>query len=223
MKNNSRPSLAAFMNSDINKELNSKPEFMLLQSGYANGYVAIPPSHPDYSKNLMDDESIIVHGGVTFCESFRTCKKKFKSIEFIEKNLPYCGDTAVRVPGSVQTYRGSAPPFLSSSCSDLTPCICERAMFPAVTIKYEYADEDASYNTGSYIIHGDDVPSSPSDELSTSRDSGIGTNLLKSTRTTTPDSLGLSAFRKSNTFATSSVAPSMMRRFVMWFGIFFSF
>lgn len=85
MKNNSRPSLAAFMNSDINKELNSKPEFMLLQSGYANGYVAIPPSHPDYSKNLMDDESIIVHGGVTFCESFRTCKKKFKSIEFIEK------------------------------------------------------------------------------------------------------------------------------------------
>lgn len=31
------------------------------------------------------------------------------------------------------------------------------AMFPAVTIRYDYADEDTSYNTGSYIIHGDDV------------------------------------------------------------------
>lgn len=31
------------------------------------------------------------------------------------------------------------------------------AMFPAVTIKYDYADEDTSYNTGSYIIHWNDV------------------------------------------------------------------
>lgn len=38
------------------------------------------------------------------------------------------------------------------------------ALFPAVTIKYDYADEDASYNTGSYIIHGADVQdNSPED------------------------------------------------------------
>ena len=85
MKNNDSHSLVAFMNSDINNELNSKPEFMLLQSGYANGYVALPPSYPDYGKNLMDDENILVHGGVTFCEPFRTCKKRFKSIEFIDE------------------------------------------------------------------------------------------------------------------------------------------
>lgn len=93
--NNNRPALAAFINSDKNKELNSKPEFMLLQSGYANGYVAIPPSHSDYRKNLMDNETIIVHGGVTFCESFMTCKKKFKSIEFIEKHSEITSDWLV--------------------------------------------------------------------------------------------------------------------------------
>lgn len=38
------------------------------------------------------------------------------------------------------------------------------AMFPAVTIKYDYADENSSYNTGSYIIHDDDVQdNSPED------------------------------------------------------------
>ena len=38
------------------------------------------------------------------------------------------------------------------------------AMFPAVTIKYDYADENLSYNTGSYIIHDDDVQdNSPED------------------------------------------------------------
>lgn len=31
------------------------------------------------------------------------------------------------------------------------------AMFPEVTIKYDYADEDTSYNVGSYIITGEDV------------------------------------------------------------------
>lgn len=80
---NSHPKLVAFINSDVNKRNNESPEFMMLQSGYANGYVAIPPSHPDYGKNLMDDESIEVHGGVTFCESYATCKKRFKNMEFI--------------------------------------------------------------------------------------------------------------------------------------------
>lgn len=86
-KTDKRPALVAFMNSDINKELNSKPEFMLLKCGYANGYVAIPPSHPDYDKNMMDDENIHVHGGVTFCDSYRTCKKRFKSMEFIGESF----------------------------------------------------------------------------------------------------------------------------------------
>lgn len=31
------------------------------------------------------------------------------------------------------------------------------SMFPAVTIKYDYADEDTSYNVGSYIFNGEDI------------------------------------------------------------------
>lgn len=35
--------------------------------GYANGYVAIPPSHPLYEKHY-DDVNIHVHGGLTFSD-----------------------------------------------------------------------------------------------------------------------------------------------------------
>lgn len=55
--------------------------------------------------------------------------------------------------------------MFNTAWSGVPGLICKLgAIFPAVTIKYDYADEDTSYNTGSYIIHGDDVQdNSPKD------------------------------------------------------------
>ena len=43
------------------------------EHGYANGYVAIPPTHPCYGKHYMEIP-IEVHGGLTFSE-FATIKE----------------------------------------------------------------------------------------------------------------------------------------------------
>lgn len=37
--------LIAFLNSDINERNNNLPEQYCLKSGYANGYVAVPPAN----------------------------------------------------------------------------------------------------------------------------------------------------------------------------------
>lgn len=48
--------------------------------------------------------------------------------------------------------------MFNTAWSGVLGLICKLGeMFPAVTIKYDYADENISYNAGSYIIHGDDV------------------------------------------------------------------
>lgn len=39
----------------------------MLDHGYANGYVAIPPSHPFYKMDYDDaNKAIDIHGGLTF-------------------------------------------------------------------------------------------------------------------------------------------------------------
>jgi hypothetical protein len=64
--------LFAFLNRSIQKEteamIDRHPELAgMLSNGYANGYVAVPPSHPFY---LFDydtvNETIEIHGGLTF-------------------------------------------------------------------------------------------------------------------------------------------------------------
>lgn len=71
--------LYAFLNSDVNKSLQSNG----IKTGYANGYVAIPPSHPMHSTGY-DDIDVDVWGGLTFDSSIKAIKEtKWESIEGI--------------------------------------------------------------------------------------------------------------------------------------------
>lgn len=83
MKTNNLPSPVAFLNSDINDRNNNGPYADLLKSGYANGYVALPPGHPLHGKNLMDS-FIDVHGGITFNDYYSRVKEQFTKIDFID-------------------------------------------------------------------------------------------------------------------------------------------
>lgn len=60
--------LYAFLNNQVNKAM--------AIGGYANGYVALPPTHPfhmvDYSET---DEYVRVHGGLTFGQSIDDIKQ----------------------------------------------------------------------------------------------------------------------------------------------------
>lgn len=50
----------------INNAVNSTMEGML-EVGYANGYVALPPSHPLHNVSYSEiDRQVDVHGGMTF-------------------------------------------------------------------------------------------------------------------------------------------------------------
>lgn len=83
MPNERQQSLVAFLNSDINERNNNLPAAYHLESGCANGYVAVPPGHPLYGKSFMDF-TLNVHGGVTFTDHYGTVKRNFKSIEYID-------------------------------------------------------------------------------------------------------------------------------------------
>lgn len=56
--------------------------------------------------------------------------------------------------------------MFNTAWNGITGLICKLgAMFPSVTIKYDYADENVSCNVGSYVIDGDAVyDNSPEDE-----------------------------------------------------------
>lgn len=81
--------LVAFLNSDINTRNNSMPKEMLMSSGVANGYVAIPPEHPLFGKSMSDSEieKLRVHGGVTFTGSFYECQEHFSSMRFLTPGI----------------------------------------------------------------------------------------------------------------------------------------
>ena len=65
-----RKRLFAFLNSTINKQMAASPVAAFCGAGYANGYVAVPPSHPLHGKRYDDpDVDIDIHGGLTFSES----------------------------------------------------------------------------------------------------------------------------------------------------------
>lgn len=80
----------AFLNSTVNRRFS-----MWGDSGYANGYVAIPPSNPYYGKSYMDDlcEKIEVHGGLTFSDQINRLKEEWgEDVECIDfdslKDIP---------------------------------------------------------------------------------------------------------------------------------------
>jgi len=83
MPNERHISLVAFLNSDINERNNNLPEQYCLKSGYANGYVAVPPEHPLHGKSFVDF-TLDVHGGVTFTDHYGTVNRNFKNIEYID-------------------------------------------------------------------------------------------------------------------------------------------
>lgn len=70
MKSNEK--LYAFLNRGRQKEIDVMyadfPQFAsLLSHGYANGYVAVPSSHPLYKKSYDEaNKTIDIHGGLTF-------------------------------------------------------------------------------------------------------------------------------------------------------------
>lgn len=71
--------LYAFLNSDANNRLRKNG----IRTGYANGYVAIPSSHPMYGTDYNDID-VDVWGGLTFDSSIKSIKEsKWEGIEGI--------------------------------------------------------------------------------------------------------------------------------------------
>jgi len=72
----------AFLNSTVNRRFS-----MYGDCGYANGYVAVPPSNL-YNGKFYDDvpsEQIQIHGGLTFCDSISKLKKEWgEDVECID-------------------------------------------------------------------------------------------------------------------------------------------
>lgn len=53
----------------INKQVNQAMALMGVAGGYANGYVALPPTHPFYNVDYSEtDKHVDIHGGLTFGE-----------------------------------------------------------------------------------------------------------------------------------------------------------
>lgn len=73
----------SFLNNTQNKRCHERYETNHYEHddcGYANGYVAIPPSHPMHGKK-HGDVSIDVHGGLTFSKPMDYVKYVFKDTE----------------------------------------------------------------------------------------------------------------------------------------------
>lgn len=72
---------------EIIKPKNNEPFILVIErqqneffeTGFANGYVAIPPGHPWHSE-CYDDIDVSIHGGLTFSQS--------GSVEFMDITLP---------------------------------------------------------------------------------------------------------------------------------------
>lgn len=77
--------LIAFMSGVVNKRLREHSK--ITQTGYANGYVAVPPEHPYYGKDY-DDVPVEIHGGLTFGRKYEAgCQTEGDwEMEFIEGN-----------------------------------------------------------------------------------------------------------------------------------------
>ena len=79
IKDKDKDKLYAFLNSDVNKSLKENG----IKTGYANGYVAIPSSHPMHSTGYNDID-VDVWGELTFDSSIKAIKEsKWESIEGI--------------------------------------------------------------------------------------------------------------------------------------------
>jgi len=63
--------LFAFLNASVNKKMAG-----MVECGYANGYVAVPPEHPFHGCHYDDaNDTIHIHGGLTFSSSVADIKK----------------------------------------------------------------------------------------------------------------------------------------------------
>lgn len=78
--------LIAFINNNVNKEINDFGKYLLLEVGYANGYVAVPKDHPYYGKSYSEID-VDVHGGLTFSSEGSKVVELWSNIELIEGNL----------------------------------------------------------------------------------------------------------------------------------------
>lgn len=61
----------AFLNNSVNKRGS------MFGCGYANGYVAVPPSFRYHGKGYDDVEGVDIHGGLTFAESAQKVKERW--------------------------------------------------------------------------------------------------------------------------------------------------
>ena len=70
--------LYAFINNTVQKKIP-------INSGYANGYVAVPPEHPYHGKHY-DDVDVEIHGGLTFSENASEIKDWTEDTECLNFN-----------------------------------------------------------------------------------------------------------------------------------------
>lgn len=75
--------LVPFLNSTVNKDL--RP-LSFCDSGYANGYVAVPPEHPLFGKHYDKvDDMIDINSSLTFSDTSDSCCN-WDDIETINDN-----------------------------------------------------------------------------------------------------------------------------------------
>ncbi len=75
--------LIAFLNKTNNDRLRNRA---VIDCGYANGYVAVPPEHPYFGADY-DDVPVSVHGGLTFGATVESIRKdNWENLEFLDGN-----------------------------------------------------------------------------------------------------------------------------------------
>ena len=76
-----RNELYAFLNKQVNQAL----ALTGFAGGYANGYVALPPTHPFYNVDYSEtDEHVDIHGGLTFGQSIDDIRCREEWVQGVE-------------------------------------------------------------------------------------------------------------------------------------------
>ena len=118
--------LFAFMNNYVQKQFSNEKRLKnLLHHGYANGYVAVPPSHPLHGMDYCDaDAHIAVWGGLTFGESMQEMKEGLADVfaECVECINFECID---EIPNDYWVFGFDTLHFNDSDAHDRDWCIHE--------------------------------------------------------------------------------------------------
>jgi len=77
-----------------------KIQLRRMKHGYWNGYVSLPPNHPDYYRSYDHLEGISVHGGLTFSDEkgtfgFDTCHGGDMVPQFVALEQKFGGNSTV--------------------------------------------------------------------------------------------------------------------------------